>query len=651
MLALAPGEVAVYVGRACVDLNPMRTNPRTPLILLAAGSLTGWLNGGAGAQPQTVLTVDEGDPDRPIAADVSTSISSTSTLSSLGDDLEAVIMRESAGGEAVAALMLEDGGDLTLRVRTDVGWGSNVAVATNVSAFDAAYERRSGDLLIAYGKSSSSLVFRRELSEGSLSGESSSSFGLGGSPARIVIAMDDSTDSGVIAAASAIDLACAVWDGDALGTSVEIDASYAGGAWDCAWPAGAGECMIAWVRTGDASPRFRLLSGGSWTVQALGSPMTGTIREMDLVADEGGKTPALLGAFLTGPSADGLEAAAWDGSSWSLSSTLSTDVGGVTAPFAIAFEGSGGGAVAAWIEDGSQRITTSRWNGSAWSISGDTAVIGTLDRVVAAAQRNDTGVVLGAIVREVGAGEPYSEYIALSSEGNVELDGVTVNGDTREGGVSLPPAPSVSSGSPDLSYGNNKTVSLAPGTRGKLSVGNNFTLNMTAGDYVFEEFDSDKNGTTLVGDTSGGDIRFIISNGNFKAKNNFTVTTIGPGVIEFIVVNGNWEVKNNTTIEAMVVVHNGNLSFGNGADITGHLYAKGNIEGGSGTLTVPGSWIPGGGGPETREAHALIVSSGAPGSISTLSTGWTAGELPLAISHPVSAGSPTILRWSEVEPQ
>ncbi len=349
--------------------------------------------------------------------------------------------------------------------------------------------------------------------------------------------------------------------------------------------------------------------------------------------------------------------ARWDGTSWSAPLLLESNLAGdAKYPVCVSFEGTGGQALVAWIREGEQRLRMQRWDGSAWGLLTTSDVVGTGGvGLVAAPLDAEDGVVIGVRRSESsGSSAPYSNYAVYSKEGSVSVGGCTTTGlvDSSVSGVNLPDKINASDGSPDKSYSNNSTASLSPGTYGSLSVGNGVTLNLSAGQYVFKEFDSYKNNTKLVCDTSGGNVIVIIANGNFKAKNGFEIQRSGSGVVGFYVNNGNFETKNNADIEAACVAHNGDITMGTGTTVLGHLFAKSNISVSSGTLTVPSWDIPGTSSASVQHLHGLIVDAGLPGSVSDLtSEDWEeAHEQPMGVSHLATGGAKRIVQWQEVSP-
>jgi hypothetical protein len=609
----------------------------------------------ASAQPaQSIGYGDPSDDETPL----------TRTVDGAGVGLETVL---GGVGEAVARLALSahpsedslamateaDDGTLRLRVRTSGVWSSDATVTANASGgsgcgFGVAHEQSSGHIVIVYRKAGQSQIsFRTH--DGSLSGESSVDLGFSGEPDRVLLLARPGTDELLLAASGDNSLRAAVWDGDGFGGVQTIEGSFTGttASWDAAaMPGGAG-WMVGWARSTDSTLRTRTFAGVGWSLTAVGPSAGGAIGAVQMASDP---TGSALATLLQRASNGSIHAARYANTTWS--SATQVDGGASAGVFDIEFEGAGGALVAAWAEDGSDRLRFRRWDGVAWSGQTTTGAIGDgIAEILAAPLDDDDAVALLARLEETVGGEAYSEYAVYSKEGNLDLSGVSVTGLTGKsvGGVSLPPNPGTSHGGSNKSYGNNANASLSPGSYGSLSVGNNTTINLTAGTYRFKEFDSDKNGTTLACDTSGGDITFIVANGNFKAKNDFAITRSGSGVVLFHVSNGSFETGNNATIDAMVAVHNGNIDTGNNTTVVGHLYAKSNITVNSGSVTLPSWGIPGASGTSAQAAWAVLVGGGSASSpIELTADPWEeSSPLPLAISRKVGPRSFRILRWTE----
>jgi len=98
----------------------------------------------------------------------------------------------------------------------------------------------------------------------------------------------------------------------------------------------------------------------------------------------------------------------------------------------------------------------------------------------------------------------------------------------------------------------------------------------------------------------------VLSNGNFKAKNNLAINSNGHA-FTLQLNNGNFEAENNFTGGVNIVTSNGNVEIGNNGVVNGNVTASGNIELGNNT-TVNGvcNKTPSGGGTCTGAATPAL---------------------------------------------
>jgi len=578
-------------------------------------------------------------------------------------DVSRFVVRASPTTDELAALVQCIDGTLELR-RYDSGvWFGGVTVAFDVGSptldvAHAAFESTSGRVVMGYRKGSDTLVYI-STHDGTLSAESWVDLGLLSAPLRVGLFASPSSDEVLVVASDGATLAAGVWDGTTVGNVITLDSSYTPGHWAAVYETGSGRSMIAWARSGDASFRTRVFSSGAWSSEGSGPAVGGLIDSIALAADPNASANSIavvVGCDSGSPAQ--LYASDWNGANWSVAQQLSGSLSN-TGAFAVAFEPEGGAAIATWQDTGRDDLYASRWGGSAWSAAAASGTFSDGVVQIESVGRDSGGAVIALARSRAVSGDPYTDYVVYSDGGGLSIGGVTVNGNsgTNDPGVDLPTPPSASPGSPDLSYGNNKDETIAPGAYGTLSVGNNCTLRFQAGTYVFETFvveafNSTSNSTELIFDTSGGDVEFIITSGDFHAKNSMIMNPTGAGVVMFHVLNGDFISGSGATIEAAVFVYNGDITLGNNASVVGHLMASGTITIGGGTVSLPGWLIPGGNYVVTQSLHAFTITDGLPGSGTTITSAWGgSADLPFAISRiPPTSGGVTIVRWREIDP-
>jgi len=605
-----------------------------------------------GQPAQTIGYGDPSDEATPLTRAVDASgVGLEAVHNAIGGAIVRLAFSAHPSADSLAMVTEEADGAVRVRIRTDGAWGVDATVTSDASGgsaagFAVAHEQSSGRLAIAYRRAGQSNIFYRT-HDGSLSGESSVDLGFSSAPDHLALFPRPGADDLLLVASGGDSLRAAVWDGSAFGQVQTLDGLFTGAAasWDaCPLPGGAG-WMVGWARATDSTLRVRSFSGGAWGLEQTGPSAGGDIGAVALCADPLGAESA---AMVQRASNGRIYAARHVGGAW----TGATQIDGGASAFDLAYDGVGGSLLGVWAEDDDDRLRYRRWEDDSWSGTTTTGALGDGITKIIAAPINEAGAVaLLARLETAAGGAPYGGYVAYSSDGNIELGGWSINGQTGsdEPGVGLPADPGLSAGSNDLSYGNNADVTIAPGAYGDVEVGQNSTLRFGAGNYSFKKFESGNN-THFIADTSGGDVTIVVTHGAFEASNSFRLESQGSGGAVVHIRNGNFEVMNNADIEGVIVVHNGAFEAMNNATVVGHIYAKGNIEGGAnGSLTAPGWSPPGAGGVSAQEAWVVLVDGGVASSpIELTDDAWEgSGPLPLAISERVGPGVVRVLRWRE----
>lgn len=617
-----------------------------PVRALAVGLAVG---GVAIGQPaQTIGYGDPTDDETPLTRLVDTSgVGFEAVLGDISEPIAAMAFSAHPAEDTLALVTEAEDGTLRVRMRVDGAWGGDATVTADASGgsargFGAAHEQATGRLMIAYRKAGQNQIYFRT-HDGSLSSESSVDLGFSGAPDRVLLVARPGVDELLLAASGNNSIRAAVWDGSAFGSVQTIEGSFTGtaAAWDAAaLPQSAG-WMIGWARATDSSLRSRRFSSGAWSLTATGPSAGGPIGAVQMASDPAGSELAVL---MQRDSNGSIHAARHDNTAWS--SATQIDGGARDEAFDIEYEGSAGALVAAWAEDGSDRVRFRRWDGVSWGAETQSnALTGNVVEVLATALDAEAAVVLAA--------RAESKIVVYTENGTVSLGATSVDGIVASNlpNFGFPANPGASHGATDYSYGNNQTVTLAPGSYRTLSVGNNFTLNLSAGTYRFKESVSNKSSTHFVCDTSGGDVTIIFADGDLQVGNQFEVSRSGSGVVLLHVSDGDFVAGHSASIEAMIAVHKGEISLGNTPAVVGRLFASDDITAGMGvgSITQPSWDIPGESGTNAQEAWAVVVDSGSASSpIQLTADSWVrTTTLPLAISRMVGPRAIRILRWTE----
>lgn len=195
--------------------------------------------------------------------------------------------------------------------------------------------------------------------------------------------------------------------------------------------------------------------------------------------------------------------------------------------------------------------------------------------------------------------------------------GVTIGGNTTPSNPTVPTVsiPSVTPGSVPSYSGsgntwlpNNSNVALAPGTYGSFSTGTGVDLFFTAGEYNLGQTWLNNN-STLNFDTSAGDITLNLF-GDFTTGNNVAFDVTGDGQVYVNMYNGYYWMGQDATIDAIVRIYSGSFGVDSGADITGNIWAAGNIYVGTNSNVTYQGDSPVPGVPEPLTVMSVFFATG-----------------------------------------
>lgn len=525
--------------------------------------------------------------------------------------------------------------------------------STDWRVFDAAYEQVSGDVLIAYRKTANASVYFK-LYDGMPSVEHTLALPLDGPPVWIKLAPKPGSDEMILLAATAGTLYGAVWNGNGFTDALELDPSVTGSdpSRDVAFTT-TGQGLVTWASQGNVMLSHRSWDGAAWSAQGAG-PMVGRpVKRITLAANPSGTSTEIM-ALAAGEDAGGktLVGSAWDGTAWRSVQTLETALASATqARFAAAYEPDGSLLVAAWHEDGQTALRRRTWDPTTASWSSEAIGLDLGAPTDELKLVSNGGMILGA-ARTIEADlDSWDDYAVYSANGPLDVGGATVIGSVgiNVPGVNLPTPPPAPLGTDSINIGNAQDVTIDPGVYASLSVGQNCTLRLRTGDYVFDTVDLDdttifRNQLTLIVDTPAGDVNFIVRTGDVRVANMFEVVRNGAGEIFFHVLNGDFFTRNSPVFEASVIVYSGDIELGDNALVTGRLLADGQITVSSGTVDAGGvlTYI--------SRLWTLSFSAGLPGSLSQaaaqLPGSWDGQfDLNQRIATPATV---RIVRWREI---
>lgn len=564
------------------------------------------------------------------------------------------VLRYGARNNELALVCLNDQNELELQVRVGGSWTGPTRLTADCGTaetrpFAAEYERSSGTLLVAYRKANRAGIYYRTATGGVVSPESSySGMGLSQAPRWVHLSARPGSDEMVLLAATETGLSAAVWNGSSFGNPITLSTSMGSGrrAFGAAYMTGSGRALAAWGEASGAL-RYRVWDGSAWSAPAAAPSIGQAAWWLALAADvRSGSDRIVLACSDDG---DDGEVMVWDGSSFGSALRVEETLGSASARRIDAAFARDGTAVVAWQRSGEERLRYRVWDGAGWSAPGAGPALPAEPRAVVLATGAGEEDVFAAVM--CGAASTPFEGYAIYSEHGATVIGWHLNAEGDVGaqvaGVSLPPAPSETAGGADVIAGHNESLSLQPGVYGELNLGHNVQMRLRAGTYVFSRFEV-ANNVRVTADTSDGDVRIIVTAGDFAVGYNFILDNTGAGVVDLHVTNGNADVLHNGSVEARFFVYNGKVNIGHVVYVRGGLFASGNIEVLNNCTVIGGS---GGGGGARTSLSTMSWSAGVPDAAAHLAgtlPGGTEGE-PFALATPAVRGL-RITRWREVEP-
>jgi len=622
------------------------------------------------APPQIVVFTDEAGATTAQTRTVSAGAigASAGTTAAVGAVREAFALR-SPDRSTVAVGLLDASGNLTVRPFTDGGFGASVTVAAGVpptrpAPVAAAYQSRSGRLVIVYAVNGSNDCLVRTY-DGAVSGATTVPLSLSSAPTRITVAPSPASDEVLIVAHDGSQrLSATVWDGASFRATELVDSSYDGGSnrWDAAWPRTGGP-MVAWARTSDTTLRVRRLDGSTWASMDSTPVAPGVIGRIALAADHARGAVGVAAGIVSGTGR--LEVSTLEAGAWTMPTLMTTALNTAgDRPLGLAYEGSGGGLVCAWLDEGSDRFHVRRRSGSAWDSGTTSAVIGSgLTELLTGPDEDDAGVVV--LARTVsgggsGGGSGLGEYVVYAQNGTIHRGDRTVfNGlhGSKVNGVSLPAAPEGSNGSTNITLNHDQTQTLQPGSYRDLSFGDRTQIRLSAGTYIFRKLSNSGHDARFVCDTSAGNVVVVFRQAQTQFRDRFRVERNGAGSVSVHSVGGSFKIGHDSDIEAVLVSHSGAMHFGDRTHVTGHVFGHSTIHIGHDSVLGLPSWsLPqhlGGSAQASHRIYGAAVVQGVPGSVTQLTTSAIQGSTPpaLAVSAPPIQSSTRVVRWREVERQ
>lgn len=191
------------------------------------------------------------------------------------------------------------------------------------------------------------------------------------------------------------------------------------------------------------------------------------------------------------------------------------------------------------------------------------------------------GAALDSIYTEknvwIGSGSAVSGDIIANSE--IYASGVKVGGSVNQFSDFVLPELDIleknTFGTDDIYGKNNSTTTLSAGDYKSLSFGRDTTLNLSSGEYNIQSFWMDRESTVNV-DTSAGNVVLNIA-GGFSTSKNVSFVNTGSGSLQINIFGQDFWLGRGSSLSAVLKVFGGNIGADSSVNLSGQLYATGNI--------------------------------------------------------------------------
>jgi hypothetical protein len=342
--------------------------------------------------------------------------SSVSSLPSVGGYINWVVLRNCPTRDETACGTFDQNSDTNICFFNGSSWGSVTQVCTDGDEtddrnFDIAYEQASGDALIVYYDHSEGNFGYRTYNGSALSSESDlSRSGLLGNDYILLVPKPDS-DTIVLITLGQISggdpaISANIWNGSSWQGWTTIENTAVSNDDECfafAFESNSGDGLLVYGESGVNSPRYRTLSGTSWSSENS-LPSTGSPPKWVRLTSDPGSNQILFAGL---DNLNDLNLNSWSGSSWGSNTEAESTVAATDRrEFDIAYESQGGEALLVYSESSNTRLRYRTWNGSSWSSEQSGTDLGSQGRTV----ELRTGTAAGEI------------FIAASDDGSdIEL--------------------------------------------------------------------------------------------------------------------------------------------------------------------------------------------------------------------------------------
>ncbi len=334
-----------------------------------------------------------------------TTWTASTAMPSVGGNIKWVRMKICPTRNETAFVSEDEGDDVNLEFYTAGAWSNAYEVSTDTGGTndrpeDVAYEQVSNDALSVYWKGTLS-KFGFQV----WNGTSFSSSGTINSPFStecdyLTLAPRPLTDQIMLLAVdgnSGGPLTSSYWNGSTFGSWVQVCSGLESNNNECyamAYETISGKGVCVYSQSGQSTPRYRTLTGSTWSSQSSLPSVGGVAQWIRLAADRSSDT--ILFASLD--SSNDLNVNVWNGSSWGTNAELETSmVASDRRCFDVIYERGTSKGLIVYGESGSNSPRYRTWNGSSWSAEMSGPSIGSTTQIVHMARGFEEGEIFVAI--------------------------------------------------------------------------------------------------------------------------------------------------------------------------------------------------------------------------------------------------------------
>ncbi|QDV91054.1 FG-GAP repeat protein [Phycisphaerae bacterium RAS2] len=319
--------------------------------------------------------------------------SSGSSLSSVGGEANWVILKNCPTRNEMACATFDPASDVNVMFFNGSSWSSPVEVCINADevddrSVDIAYEQLSGDALVVYYDLDENNFGYRTYNGTTLSSETDlARSGITGNDYVLLVSKPDSDQIVLITLGQVSGngevISANIWNGSSWLGWTTIESSAPTNDNECfafCFESISGKGLLVYGESGQSQPRYRTLTGTSWSSEAS-VPSVGSVPWWMRLAPAPNSNSVLFASL---DAANDVNVNVWNGTSWGSNVQVETNAPGYAQRyFDIAFEPGGAIGLVAYVESGQSSLRYRTWNGTSWSSEQTGTNLGNQGRTIA----------------------------------------------------------------------------------------------------------------------------------------------------------------------------------------------------------------------------------------------------------------------------